>query len=130
MNQEHKDLLLSGVEKWNANRPDLPILQDAKLRNTNLRYANLQDANLRYANLQYANLQNANLQNAKLPAGYFAICGLTWPVYIMENQMRIGCEQHSFEEWAAFSNKDIDEMDSRALDFWQRHRTLLLNLSV
>ncbi len=73
-NQEHLEILRKGVEAWNrwrAENPVIPNLQEADLRGTNLQeailwLANLQEANLRVASLQEANLRVANLQEANL----------------------------------------------------------------
>lgn len=75
-NQEHLDLLLSGVEKWNAWReenpdiyPDLtaaPLsllnLTLANFSNTDLTGSNFEGVNLAYADLTGADLKKANLQ--------------------------------------------------------------------
>ena len=73
-NQEHLEILRKGVEAWNrwrAENPVIPNLQEADLRGANLQeailwLANLQEANLRVASLQEANLRVANLQEANL----------------------------------------------------------------
>ena len=73
-NQEHLEILRKGVEAWNrwrAENPVIPNLQEADLRGANLQeailwLANLQEANLRVANLQEANLWGTNLWGANL----------------------------------------------------------------
>ena len=74
-NPEHLEILMQGVEKWNAWRkenPDIaPDLADVNLEGINLRFAWLHNADLRNANLRgvrlkYTNLNNANLSGANL----------------------------------------------------------------
>ena len=67
-NQEHLEILRKGVEAWNrwrAENPVIPNLQEADLRG-----ANLQEANLWGANLQGADLGGATFdENTMLPDG-------------------------------------------------------------
>ena len=56
--------------------------------------------------------------------------GLRWPVTIFDAHMRIGCQLHSLADWAAFTKRDIVEMDGTdALLFWRRHKAMLLALA-
>jgi len=70
MNNEHVEILKSGVAEWNEWRKEnhsvIPDLQGANLRGANLQGADLWNANLQDADLQGADLWNANLQDADL----------------------------------------------------------------
>ena len=98
--------------------------------------ANLAGANLVGANLYGADLYGADLYGAKFGDGVTAergirqVLGLQWPVTIFDNHMRIGCQLHSLADWAAFTKRDIVEMDGTdALLFWRRHKAMLLALA-
>ena len=55
------------------------------------------------------------------------VTGLDWPVSILDTTMRIGCQEHSLADWAAFDDRRIAEMDGRkALRFWSQHKADLL----
>lgn len=41
--------------------------------------------------------------------------------------MAIGCRQYSIPEWIAFSDKEIDAMDTSALAWWTEHKHIVLN---
>ena len=87
--------------------------------------ANLRGANLRGANLWGANLEGANLRGAKNTP--VIISGLRWTVHISgTGMMRIGCQNHSVEAWKNFTDEEINRMDSDALDFWNKYKTMLL----
>ncbi|MEA1231065.1 pentapeptide repeat-containing protein, partial [Acinetobacter sp. IRS14] len=102
-------------------------LRGANLRGANLRGANLRDANLRGANLYGANLYGANLRGAK--AAQLIVYGLRWDVIISGlGKMRIGCQEHSVEDWKSFDDARITSMDSEALEFWNQHKSMLLNM--
>jgi len=122
-------------------------LRDADLRDANLRGADLRDANLRGADLQGANLRGADLQGADLQGANLrcadlrdadlrdakhaplVINGLCWMVYISgTGMMRIGCQEHSIEDWKGFSDELISRMDSYALEFWNQHKAMLLGI--
>ena len=107
------------------------IAQNADLWGANLQDANLQDANLRGANLRGANLWGADLHGANLWGAKNApmiITGLLWTVYIdSTGMMRIGCQNHSVEDWKNFTDEKISAMDSKALTFWNQYKSMLLS---
>ncbi|MBP4187407.1 pentapeptide repeat-containing protein, partial [Acinetobacter baumannii] len=99
----------------------------ANLRGANLRGADLFGANLRGANLRGADLFGANLRGAK--AAPLIVYGLRWNVIISGlGKMRIGCQEHSVEDWKSFDDARITRMDSEALEFWNQHKSMLLNM--
>ena len=108
------------------------IAADANLRGADLRGANLRDADLYGANLRDADLYGANLSGADLygaKAAPLVVYGLRWDVVISgAGEMRIGCQEHSIEAWKEFNDERISSMDSNALDFWNQHKTMLLNM--
>ena len=102
-------------------------LRDADLRDADLRGANLSDADLRDADLRGANLRGANLSDAK--AAPLIVYGLRWYVIISGlGKMRIGCQEHSVEDWKSFDDARITRMNSEALEFWNQHKSMLLNM--
>ena len=119
-----EDANLEGANLRDAN------LRGANLRDANLRGANLEDANLEDANLEGANLEGANLEGANLEGAKNApviISGLRWTVHISgTGMMRIGCQNHSVEAWKNFTDEEIKRMDSDALEFWNKYKTMLL----
>ena len=97
------------------------IAQDA-----NLVCANLRDANLVGADLRDADLRGADLRGAKNAP--MIITGLLWTVYIdSTGMMRIGCQNHSVEDWRNFTDEKISAMDSKALTFWNQYKSMLLS---
>ena len=108
------------------------IAQGANLRGANLEGANLWGANLWGANLRGANLRGANLWGANLwdaKNSPLVINGLNWTVYISgTGMMRIGCQNHSIEDWKGFTDDRISQMASDALEFWNQHKTMLLGI--
>ena len=102
----------------------------ADLRYADLRYSDLRRANLCDAKLQGADLYGADLHGAKLQGAKNApliITGLEWLVIIDGiGNMRIGCQRHSIEEWSGFDDQIIQKMASSALEFWYRHKPMLL----
>ena len=52
-----------------------------------------------------------------------------WSVYILDQHMQIGCEIHTFAQWAEFDDRRILAMDSRrALEFWRAYKPALMAL--
>ena len=88
--------------------------------------ANLVGADLWSANLRGADLRGANLVGAKNAP--MIITGLLWAVYIDgTGMMRIGCQNHSVEDWKNFTDEKISAMDSNALTFWNQYKSMLLS---
>ena len=56
-----------------------------------------------------------------------AILGLQWPITILDRTMRIGCQEHSLDDWASFDDRKIAEMDwHNAVKFWALHKASIL----
>ena len=90
--------------------------------------ANLSGADLSGVNLFGANLSGANLFGEKLTKTPIQILGLTWPVFITTKQIKIGCEIHEAEEWEKFKDSRITLMHPNALEFWTKHKDMILGL--
>ena len=118
-------------------------LRDAHLRDACLRGADLSGADLRGADLSGAHLMGADLRGADLelahlsgalllpdtPIGYVRqIGGWRWYVTATEPLLIIGCERHTWEEWAAFSDEQITAMHKDAIAFWREHKELIFKL--
>jgi uncharacterized protein YjbI with pentapeptide repeats len=123
-------------------------LSGANLKGANLSRANLSGAYLSDANLSGANLSGANLSDVNLSGPYMSgvkwrdeitiirrpiqIYGLhdDWAVTILDQHMQIGCELHRLDEWEAFDDRRICEMDGRsALMFWRKNKDALLAMA-
>ena len=103
-------------------------LRGANLSEANLIGANLSGANLSGANLSEANLSGANLSGELIKTAPIFISGMTWEVVITNGFMSIGCQRHSHGEWSSFDDITITAMESRALEFWTKHKSTLLAL--
>ena len=117
-------------------------LAGANLDGANLDGANLAGANLARANLARANLDGANLDGANLDGASYGdgvpltrtpifVGGLHWPVIIMDEHMKIGCELHLISGWAEFDDRRILQMEGRtALHFWRQWKEPLLAMAM
>ena len=101
-------------------------LYGAYLYGADLRGANLDGADLRGANLRGANLRGAYLEGEKLTKSPLVITGLRYWCLISDGYMRLGCKRFTHEEWAEFSDDEIEKMDSRALELWKQWKESLL----
>ena len=112
-------------------------LDGANLAGANLDGANLDGAYLARANLDGANLDGANLDGASYGDGVpltrtpIFVGGLHWPVIIMDEHMKIGCELHLISGWAEFDDRRILQMEGRtALHFWRQWKEPLLAMAM
>ncbi|MDO7414411.1 pentapeptide repeat-containing protein [Acinetobacter baumannii] len=122
---------LRGAELYGADLRGAE-LYGADLRGADLRGAELYGADLRGAELYGADLRGADLRGADLrgaKAAPLIVYGLRWYVIISGlGKMRIGCQEHSVEDWKSFDDARITRMDSEALEFWNQHKSMLLNM--
>ena len=90
----------------------------------------LEQASATRANLDGANLDGATFGHGVTASrGVIQLLGLRWTVTIFDVHMRIGCQMHSLDDWAAFDDRQIAAMDgAQALRFWRQHKTTLLAL--
>ena len=106
-------------------------LRGADLRGANLRGADLRDANLRGVDLCGANLRGADLRDADL-------CGAvgnkkelrtiqvdTYSISFTDSIMQIGCKRFSHKEWENFTDAEISNMDSGALEWWKKWKNFV-----
>ena len=102
-------------------------LLGADLYGADLRGADLRGADLRGADLRGADLYGADLRGVKNSP--LVINGLNWEVQINgTGMMRIGCQNHSIEDWKSFIDEQISQMASDALEFWNQHKSMLLGV--
>ena len=126
---ENANLLGADLEGADLRGADLlgADLRGADLLGADLEGANLLGANLRGADLRGADLCGANLRGAKNSP--LVINGLNWGVQINgTGMMRIGCQNHSIEDWKSFIDEQISQMASDALEFWNQHKSMLLGV--
>ena len=103
-------------------------LSGAYLRGANLRGADLRGADLSGAYLSGANLRGADLRGADLwdvtgnKKEIFTFQTNKYTVVICQDRIQIGCKNFSQSEWFNFSDDEITEMDSEALDWWCTHK--------
>ena len=110
---------LSGADLYGAN------LSRADLPGANLSGANLYGANLSGADLSGANLSGADLYGEKINKSPIQILGIKWWTCITEKHIQIGCQIHKAVEWFAYSDDEIEEMDSKALEFWTVYKPII-----
>src|SRR5574343_100154 len=142
-NVQGKVIFISNADSLRVAELRYANLEGANLTGTNLEGANLTGANLRGANLSFANLEGANLTGTNLTGanlsladlsfanlhnvtGINVIHGLKWDVLISYNRLKIGCQEHSHDEWKSFSDEDISEMHDEALQFWTKYKIMLI----
>jgi len=113
-------------------------LDGANLAGANLSDADLSGANLAGADLSRANLAGANLDGAKWDAegiiktasAPIQISGTPWPIMIFDHHIKIGCQTHTTEEWAAFGDEAIARMGgTHARRFWDQWKTVVLAMA-
>ena len=98
-------------------------LRDAYLRDADLSGANLRDADLSGADLRGADLSGADLWDVTgNKKEIFTFQTNKYTVVIYQDRIQIGCKNFSQSEWFNFSDDEITEMDSEALDWWCTHK--------
>ncbi len=111
---------LRGADLYGAN------LDGANLDGADLRGANLRGANLYGANLRGADLYGADLDGEKISKSPLSIIGLRYWCLISDGFMRLSCKRFTHDEWANFTDDEINDMDIGALEFWKQWKSPLI----
>ena len=98
----------------------------ADLRGADLRGADMRSADLFGADLFGAIMRGAKLDGEKLTKSPLVVTGLRYWCLISDGYMRLGCKRFTHEEWAEFSDDEIEKMDCCALEFWKQWKGSLL----
>ena len=94
--------------------------------------ADLTGADLRGAYLTSADLTRADLTGADLTATIYEndipiiINTEYYSIVKCKAFIKIGCKTYTLEEWKAFTDSEIKEMDDKALEFWNKYKDLVL----
>ena len=75
------------------------------------------------------NTKGALRWNGEPAKNLLSLNGLRWPVSTDGKSIQIGCQHHSVDEWRAFDDRVIAKMDSAALEFWKKHKLVVLDLA-
>ena len=75
------------------------------------------------------NTQGALRWNGEPAKNLLSLNGLIWPVSTDGKSIQIGCQHHSVDEWRAFGDRVIAEMDEDALTFWKKYKLVVLDLA-
>ena len=109
-------------------------LEGANFKEAYLKEANFEKAYLKGANFKGAFLKDANFKGAHLEGVYFEGAFLTgvnfddvlinintiyYNIQINGKQwIKVGCQEHSLEQWLNFKEQEIKEMSDDALEFY------------
>jgi len=98
-------------------------LSGADLTGADLRRADLTGANLTGVRLCYSTGNGKQIKNIMLPDDD------TYHVAYTRHAIQIGCQNHTAEEWAAMTERDLLTMDGRrAVDWYRAHMQTVLDI--
>ena len=128
--------MLIQIKNWLTDTVMFSHTQENNSLEITLKLAVKARADLAGANLYGADLTGADLTGAKygdgIPLEHIPIIlqGTKYYIIIMDTHIKIGCELHSHAEWESFSDAQIAEMDSGALEWWNEWKGIVLSLSL
>lgn len=92
----------------------------------NLQEANLWGANLRGATLWEANLWEADLRGCVGNGREIKSMQINeWPIVYTHDILCIGCQQHKITDWWGFTDGQIADMATGALEWWKTWKPIL-----
>jgi hypothetical protein len=93
----------------------------------NLSGADLHGAKLR---LRCTNLSKATIRFADpIDTNLVILQTDIWTCYIQKEQIRIGCQVFTIDEWIEFSDEEISKMDSKAIAWWTIWKPIILSIA-
>ena len=94
-------------------------LQEVDLQGVDLQGAFLKGAHLRGADLRGAYLRGADLQGVEFDDIIMIIDTTYYTIQIKGKKwIKVGCQEHSLEQWLNFKEKEIKKMADDALEFY------------
>lgn len=58
------------------------------------------------------------------------LTGLSYPICFTLGKIKIGCQEHTIEQWESFEDKDLIEMGLRvASKFWKENRDFVISIA-
>jgi hypothetical protein len=115
----------------------LADLSGADLSGADLYQADLYQADLSGANLFGADLYRANLSgadrtlsdNQKIKFGkIITTLSNRYHIIIATSHIEIGCKLYTADQWDAFSDDEIAEMDARVVKWWHIWKPIILSI--
>jgi uncharacterized protein YjbI with pentapeptide repeats len=117
-------------------------LSNINLVNCNLTFCDIKNCNFSYSNLKYCdlsfsyiaganffktNLIHTNLNETDLK--YLRINDF-YQIIMLKDQIQIGCEIHTPEEWENFTKEKINKMGTYSFEWWygERFKEKILNI--
>ena len=88
--------------------------------------ADLRDADLSGANLSGANLRGAIGNNKEVKSLQLGKYDIT---ILVDVRIHIGCQNHTILGWENFTDEEISEMDSGALEWWKQWKEVILKVA-
>ena len=86
--------------------------------------ADLSGADLRWADLSGANLSGAIGDLKQIKSLQIEKYTITYTSEVIQ----IGCKNYGIEEWRNFTDKQINNMDSGALEWWNKWKEVLFKI--
>ena len=74
-------------------------------------------------------VENSFMYDSIATISTLSISGQTWIITITDDKMKIGCENHTHEEWRNFTDEEISSMHKDALTWWSEWKGFILPLS-
>jgi len=81
------------------------------------------------ANLSGAILSGVKIFGVEITKTPIQISGLKWQITILDTHIRIGCRQHSIDEWDSLDDRQISQMADDALELWKTHKDWIMSLA-
>ena len=79
--------------------------------------------------LSGADLRSANLRDAVGNCREIKSLQLDiWPIAYAKNVLSIGCKQYTISEWRAFTDEEIEKMNSDALEWWHKWKEIIFKI--
>jgi len=75
-------------------------------------------------------VDNSSVDNSSVTISTKSISGCWWGITFSDTCIKIGCQNHTHEEWENFTDEDISQMHPDALEWWNEWKGFILSLSI
>jgi len=124
-NMSYADMSYANMSYANMRGADMSY---ADMRGADMSYADMRGANMSYANMSGANMRGADMRGAV--GNMEEVKSMQLEKYMIaftSDILCIGCQQHTIEEWASFTDEKISQMDHGALEWWKKWKDFIFS---
>jgi len=76
-----------------------------------------------------SSVENSFMYESIATINTMSISGQIWDITFTDDKIKIGCQNHTHEEWQSFTDDEISKMHNDALSWWNKWKGIIIGMS-